>query len=863
MTSDKKGDPPETGYEVGDTSGSCGSAPVEALSIEVPDALSAQNLALWCRYLQIADPASARQDYRRDPEMDASGFRLRDGSTPTNLFAWMKEQVEELPALLAKLRQRPDFIRDPALESLPDELFFELIALGEPVDRMVSGFSASLYYDQHHDIARSGSPAIVHYLRWGHREAMRLTPVKLRNRARLVRPAATDPILLIATPDPLTAAGESVTKALAKLARKVGLTPVFCIGSADAETFSDDTSDPDPAAILSGDLPVWQLRALAGQLPQELVAAVDLSGGGLPSLCYECEAAGIPLFAAPLSAPAGAEKQRREALLLTYAHGLISPDQEIARAWQLFGRTVGIRPGSLHLAPASVFVPSPEGDNGVQEAAVHRTLTVRFGAEWRAHPLVLASGPAAGVEVFRALAQTMRVAGSEAHFLWITLPGPRPDVADDQDSRDHAAMPAGVGAALEIWQTPSLLPVLAGFCSHYLSFHRSTADNTAILLAAQAGAQVAICGEASEAMTLAREAGLSDRLRSLPVVDILALYDFLMTEKGRDRAGSTPLPPFGPTFAKAVLKVVQDHAKERGGPVHITRFHPVICDQARLLPARRRNSWLSIEDCRAEIARSDNWLHRMLKVPPPEQTRILHGSAPYALHHHVFYPAQITGTVRQHLATYRNARRVVFSVPSAASAARLREALRGLMDDPEIVVTANLGRDILPFLRLLYDDFVAAPALWWGHVHQKRSAHLPNGLQWRDHLLTTLLSPPSRKEAAPVVGIDLSDTDLGVIAPFCNVAKIWGPSARHLPLVEGAFTQPLPDEPMLFPAGNMFFCRGAVAKAMLDLFGYDYPWPEEPLALDGTEYHLIERLWPTVAAKCGYKSIFLDFFNLQ
>jgi len=45
---------------------------------------------------------------------------------------------------------------------------------------------------------------------------------------------------------------------------------------------------------------------------------------------------------------------------------------------------------------------------------------------------------------------------------------------------------------------------------------------------------------------------------------------------------------------------------------------------------------------------------------------------------------------------------------------------------------------------------------------------------------------------------------------------------------------------------------------MNGLFGDDYPWPNEPIANDGTVFHMIERLWPAMAAKCNMRSIFLD-----
>lgn len=55
----------------------------------------------------------------------------------------------------------------------------------------------------------------------------------------------------------------------------------------------------------------------------------------------------------------------------------------------------------------------------------------------------------------------------------------------------------------------------------------------------------------------------------------------------------------------------------------------------------------------------------------------------------------------------------------------------------------------------------------------------------------------------------------------------------------------------------MFWTRANVAREMLQLFGEDYPWPNEPIATDGTEFHLIERLWRAVAARMGLQSVFL------
>lgn len=826
-----------------------------------------QELRIWRRYVRISDPQSTRNDYRSDPAMGASGLTLRDGSTPINLFAWISEQVPNLTQLLATLRLDPKTAREPELCSLPDELFFELVALGEPVDRIVSQFSASLCFDQHHDIARSGFPAIVHYLRWGHGEPTRRMLGNIRSRSRLLRRDAAEPILLICPPDPLTLESECVAKEIIRQAGSAGMTPVLWTNELNSERFLDGADCADLAAILTGDLPVWQLRAFAGELPQEVVGAVDLSGGTIGSLYSECAAAQVPVFAAPMTVPKGSGLQKSEELLLTYAQSFIFPYREIGRAWQKFGKAAGILIDDIHLAPPAVFRPNYGSavEARASENKVRRKLAAQFGEDWSARPLVLATGPLAEAQTFRVLSQSMKSVDFSANFLWVAAPEIISKMSNGSNALGCNDFDETYGISFAIWRTPSLLNALAGICSHFISLRDSAEGCSAVLVAANAGAQVAICGPSSDLDLLAGDDCFEKVFSKLPEVDIFGLRNFLMSNVRRARAPVLRLPDLVSVYSTTVVDVVRKHLRDVSSPVSIDRFNPVVgeFEKKSNVSAQRRSYWRTAEECRAAISQSDNWLHKMLTVADSDATRISHESAPYALHHHVFYPDEVLATVNRYLESYKNARRVIFTVPSAESAARLQDELRDTLETAEIVVTPNIGRDVLPFLRELYDAFSAEPKLWWGHIHHKRSTHLTNGSQWREHLFKTLLGKADFSETCSKENLSLGDEELGLIAPLCSIGKSWGRSEPLLHRVAGQFPKSLPDEPLLFPAGNMFFCRGAVAKAMLDIFGFDYPWPEEPLPLDGSEYHLIERLWPAVAAQCGYRSVFLEFFNLQ
>ena len=55
-----------------------------------------------------------------------------------------------------------------------------------------------------------------------------------------------------------------------------------------------------------------------------------------------------------------------------------------------------------------------------------------------------------------------------------------------------------------------------------------------------------------------------------------------------------------------------------------------------------------------------------------------------------------------------------------------------------------------------------------------------------------------------------------------------------------------------FPIGTMFWARPAALKPLFDLgLGWD-DYPEEPVPIDGTMLHALERLVPVIATHAGF-----------
>ena len=56
-----------------------------------------------------------------------------------------------------------------------------------------------------------------------------------------------------------------------------------------------------------------------------------------------------------------------------------------------------------------------------------------------------------------------------------------------------------------------------------------------------------------------------------------------------------------------------------------------------------------------------------------------------------------------------------------------------------------------------------------------------------------------------------------------------------------------------FPVGTMFWARPKVLKSMFDLKLDWRDYPEEPIPIDGTILHALERLLPFAARHSGYR----------
>lgn len=218
---------------------------------------------------------------------------------------------------------------------------------------------------------------------------------------------------------------------------------------------------------------------------------------------------------------------------------------------------------------------------------------------------------------------------------------------------------------------------------------------------------------------------------------------------------------------------------------------------------------------------------------------------------HVWYPDVLEEMISAVGAT-RLPFRIILTVPSEREDAVRKEVSR-LGIDAEIVVSANRGRDILPFLRLARrlldegEDIVLK-------LHTKRSTHRQDGGAWRAELLERLVAPD---RARAIVQAFSDEPLLGLVAPEGHVQPLsfyWGANAANVEYLCSLMGVPQPKtDKDSFIAGSMFWCRLSALAPLIDAPLTEAEFAAEAGQVDGTMAHAIERVVALAAIHGGFR----------
>ncbi|WP_169166130.1 rhamnan synthesis F family protein [Cellulomonas taurus] len=171
----------------------------------------------------------------------------------------------------------------------------------------------------------------------------------------------------------------------------------------------------------------------------------------------------------------------------------------------------------------------------------------------------------------------------------------------------------------------------------------------------------------------------------------------------------------------------------------------------------------------------------------------------------------------------------------------------------EVLVTQNRGRDLAPLLtglgtRVLDYDLVL-------HVHGKKSPHTEVGIgdRWREFLYANLVGGRAAM-LDEIHAAFAADPELGLVSPEDPHLNDWDLNREFGEQLAARFgvDGPLPTH-FDFPLGTMFWARTEALRPMLEAGLVWEEYPAEPLPIDGTALHALERLIPFVVESRGFR----------
>ena len=227
------------------------------------------------------------------------------------------------------------------------------------------------------------------------------------------------------------------------------------------------------------------------------------------------------------------------------------------------------------------------------------------------------------------------------------------------------------------------------------------------------------------------------------------------------------------------------------------------------------------------------------------------GSLRVAVHVHVFYP-ELLSRIMAGLRGISVPFDLFVSVPDGVQAPDELERL------PRCVVERcpNRGRDIAPLVcafgkRLSGYDCIA-------HFHTKKSQHVTERRDWLGHVLASLLGDAERVNGI----LHMLANGYGMVAASDYVPVPEDPTGwmHNLSQAEdlarrGGLDVDLRRDytPALFPQGSMFWARGDFLRRLLEMPLSFEDFPLEPIGVDGSPAHALERLFFLWGAGGGLK----------
>ncbi|MBA1248916.1 rhamnan synthesis F family protein [Pseudomonas luteola] len=245
------------------------------------------------------------------------------------------------------------------------------------------------------------------------------------------------------------------------------------------------------------------------------------------------------------------------------------------------------------------------------------------------------------------------------------------------------------------------------------------------------------------------------------------------------------------------------------------------------------------------------WLDKVIYIKDRSTLKI--ANLKIGVHIHAYYPDMLPDIINR-LSENNTTPDLLISVTSETAKKEVESLLKDNYPARLTVRTVpNVGRDIGPFFTEFKDDLITYDVV--GHFHTKKSPHVPAESRlvkdWVNFLMENLIGGRFNSADAIIKEFEMSP-QLGLV--FADDPNLigWDKNLEFAQELAQRMDIVLKNGYFSFPVGTMFWAR---PKALEPMFNLDLNWsdyPAEPLPIDGSLLHAMERLLPIVTNKAGY-----------
>ena len=237
-----------------------------------------------------------------------------------------------------------------------------------------------------------------------------------------------------------------------------------------------------------------------------------------------------------------------------------------------------------------------------------------------------------------------------------------------------------------------------------------------------------------------------------------------------------------------------------------------------------------------------------------------------ALHIHAFYPEMLSKLLDR---IYKNKIRpdLFISVSTEEAKKTVEKLVLGFHGSvKKIVITPNKGRDIGPLLTEFGEELINRYDVI-GHIHTKNSPHVESqvGEAWSNFLLENLLGGEiGGAMADKILSKMYCDEGIGLVYPDDPHPIGWDKNLKYAEdlAIRLKIKTPL-NNSFNFPVGTMFWARSEKLATLINLGLKWEDYPVEPIPIDGTMLHAMERIIPFLECKKSTKVEFLNIIGVS